>query len=103
MRLRLRADFVDRCLSEGARVVARALQTYGMFLSDGGNIALTGAADRYSTAKWSNVGVTNPVSHGAQGGGLRGRRLGTEINWNTDTHASATQKVVKSCRATDLR
>ena len=43
--------------SEGARVVARALQDYGMFLADGGNIALTGASDRTTQAKWPDVGV----------------------------------------------
>jgi hypothetical protein len=41
--------------SEGARTVARALQRYGMFLADGGNIALTARSDRYSTAKWSGL------------------------------------------------
>ena len=48
------ADFrLSSLPNEGARVVARALQRYGMFLADGGNIALTVASDRYSTAKWS--------------------------------------------------
>jgi serine/threonine-protein kinase len=56
VRLRLRADFnVDALPSEGAKVVARALQKYGMLLSDGGQIALTAADDRFSTAKWSNL------------------------------------------------
>src|SRR5205814_1614939 len=30
-----------QALTPGARVVARAMQKYGMFLADGGNIALT--------------------------------------------------------------
>lgn len=41
--------------NEGARTVARALQRYGMFLSDGGNIALTAQSDTYTTAKWSGL------------------------------------------------
>ena len=40
-------------------MLAQALKTYGMFLADGGNIALTIASDRFSTAKWSALGVTN--------------------------------------------
>lgn len=54
--LRLRGDYpLDQLPSEGARVVARALQTYGMFLADGGQIALTAQSDRYSTAKWADL------------------------------------------------
>jgi serine/threonine-protein kinase len=54
--LRLRADYpLDTLPSEGARVVARALQTYGMYHADGGNIALTAASDRRTTAKWDGL------------------------------------------------
>jgi hypothetical protein len=54
--LRLRADYpVDELPSEGAKVIARALQKYGMYHSDGGNIALTAQSDRYSTAKWDGL------------------------------------------------
>jgi serine/threonine-protein kinase len=53
-RLRLRADYPLASLpNEGARTVARALQRYGMLLADGGNIALTAADDRFTTAKWA--------------------------------------------------
>jgi serine/threonine-protein kinase len=58
VRFRLRADYPLASLpSEGARTVARAMQRYGMFLADGGNIALTFADDRFTAAKWANVGV----------------------------------------------
>jgi serine/threonine-protein kinase len=54
--LRLRADYpLDDLPSEGARVVARALQTYGMFLADGGQIALTARSDRFTTNKWDGL------------------------------------------------
>jgi serine/threonine-protein kinase len=54
--LRLRADYpVESLPSEGARVVARALQRYGMYHADGGNIALTAAADTRTTAKWDGL------------------------------------------------
>jgi serine/threonine-protein kinase len=53
---RLRADYpVDSLPSEGAKVVARALQKYGMYHADGGNIALTGQSDRHTTAKWTGL------------------------------------------------
>jgi serine/threonine-protein kinase len=54
--LRLRADYPLASLpNEGARVVARALQRYGMYHADGGNIALTAAADTRTTAKWDGL------------------------------------------------
>jgi len=39
-------------------VIIRAMKKYGMILSDGGNIPLTFADDRLTTAKWANVGIT---------------------------------------------
>lgn len=51
--LRLRADYPIASLpSEGARVVARALQKFGMYHADGGEYALTAQSDRNTTAKW---------------------------------------------------
>ncbi len=53
---RLRNNFPLHTLpNEGARVVARALQRYGMFLSDGGTIALTAQSDRFTQAKWESL------------------------------------------------
>jgi hypothetical protein len=55
-RLRLRGDYpLDRLPSDAARTVARAFQKYGIFLADGGNIALTARSDRFTTAKWSGL------------------------------------------------
>jgi hypothetical protein len=53
--LRLRADYPIAKLSPGARVVARAMQKYGMVHADGGNIALTAQSDRHTTAKWDGL------------------------------------------------
>ena len=41
--------------TEGAKVIARTLQHYGMFLADGGNIALTAQSDRFTQHKWSGL------------------------------------------------
>ena len=55
-RLRLRADYPLASLpNEGARVVARAMQKYGILLADGGTIALTAQNDTFTTAKWSGL------------------------------------------------
>ena len=54
--LRLRADYpIDSLPSEGAKVVARAMQKYGMYHADGGNIALTAQSDKHTTHKWSGL------------------------------------------------
>ncbi len=62
-RWRLKASFdVDALPSEGAKVVARALQKYGMALADGGNIALTAQSDRSTTAKWDGLLSTHDLN-----------------------------------------
>ena len=54
--LRLRADYpIDALPSEGAKVVAHALQRYGMIHADGGEIALTAERDTHTTAKWAGL------------------------------------------------
>lgn len=55
-RFRLRADYpLENLPNEASRVVARALQRYGMFLADAGNVALTAQSDRFTTAKWADL------------------------------------------------
>jgi hypothetical protein len=58
VRFRLRADYpLETLPSDGARVVAKAMQQYGMLLADGGRVPLTAADDRNSEHKWTEVGV----------------------------------------------
>jgi serine/threonine-protein kinase len=54
--LRLKASFDVSKLSPAAQVIARAMQKYGMFLSDGGNIALTAQSDADTQAKYADLG-----------------------------------------------
>ena len=55
-RFRLKADFsMERLDDPEARVVAQALQTYGMVLADGGNVPLMGTSDRHTKAKWDDL------------------------------------------------
>jgi serine/threonine-protein kinase len=55
VRFRLKASFDMSKLTPAAQVVARAMQKYGMFLSDGGNIALTAQNDADTTAKYADM------------------------------------------------
>ncbi|MGC9158353.1 MAG: hypothetical protein ACP5FH_05130, partial [Terracidiphilus sp.] len=55
-RFRLKASYDVSQLPPAAQVVARAMQKYGMFLADGGNIALTAQSDMDTTAKYADVG-----------------------------------------------
>ena len=58
VRFRLRADYpLESLPTEGARVVARAMQRHGMLLADGGHVPLTAADDRFTEHKWAEVGV----------------------------------------------
>lgn len=52
---RLKASFDLSRLTPAAQVVARAMQKYGMFLSDGGNIALTAQSDTDTKAKYADM------------------------------------------------
>ncbi len=56
MHFRLRADFpLGDLPNDAARTVARALQRYGMYHADGGNIALTAQSDSETTANWDGL------------------------------------------------
>jgi hypothetical protein len=57
VRFRLKADFDDSSFSDPQKVVVKAMKTYGMLLSDGGEIALTFADDKNNTAKWADLGI----------------------------------------------
>ncbi|MGD0548726.1 MAG: hypothetical protein ABR991_13020 [Terracidiphilus sp.] len=54
-RFRLKASYDLSQLTPAAQVVARAMQKYGIFLSDGGNIALTAQSDLDTTAKYEDM------------------------------------------------
>ncbi|GAA4781305.1 hypothetical protein GCM10023200_13270 [Actinomycetospora chlora] len=55
--LRLRSDVDLSGYTPAQRVVTTALQTHGMYLADGGEIALTFADDRTGTARWADLGI----------------------------------------------
>jgi hypothetical protein len=83
VRMRLRADFpLDSLPTEGARVVARGLQKFGMFLADGGNIALTGRSDRFTEHKWADVGVDAKSLNAIQVTDMEVVDMGEPITWD---------------------
>ena len=57
VRFRLKADFDESGYTDPQKVALKALKTHGMLLSDGGEIPLTFADDRTSTAKWADLGI----------------------------------------------
>jgi serine/threonine-protein kinase len=52
---RLKASYNLSHLKPAARIVARAMQKYGMFLADGGNVALTAQSDADTKTKYAGV------------------------------------------------
>jgi len=54
-RFRLKASFDMSKLTPAAQVVARAMQKYGMYLADGGNIALTAQNDADTKTKYADL------------------------------------------------
>ncbi|HMG24670.1 MAG TPA: hypothetical protein VK607_25210 [Kofleriaceae bacterium] len=71
-RLRLRGDYNLAGLpSDAARVVARTLQHYGMYLVDGGNIYLSATTDAAAALNNAAVGALRPRDFEMVGGGRR--------------------------------
>jgi len=52
---RLKASYDVSQLKPAAQIVARAMQRYGMYLADGGNMALTAQNDADTKAKYSDL------------------------------------------------
>jgi serine/threonine-protein kinase len=94
--LRLRGDRLAAVLgalpNDAARVVAQALHDYGMFLSDGGNIALTSEDDENTVAKWDTV----------KGTGLGARDLQTIMPSDFEMIDGGQRFVGASCDRTPL-
>ncbi|UQA57591.1 hypothetical protein [Polyangium aurulentum] len=85
VRFRLRADYpLESLPNEASRVVARALQKYGMFLADAGQIALTAQSDRFTTHKWSEVGLAPQDLAELQVNDFEVVDMGDPIVWSGD-------------------
>jgi hypothetical protein len=65
VRMRLRADYPVASLRPGAaQVLATALQRFGMFLSDGGNIPLMVQGDQFTAHKWKDLNFDTRILFG---------------------------------------
>ncbi len=84
VRFRLKPSFDETPFNPSERVILRALKTYGMLLSDGGEIALTFADDRRSVAKWSALGVQAQSFAGISPESFDVVDLGAEIGVTSD-------------------
>ena len=56
VRFRLKASYDLSELTPAAQIVARAMQKYGMFLSDAGGIDITSQSDKDTEAKYADLG-----------------------------------------------
>lgn len=71
-RLRLKASFDESTLpSDAARVVARALKKYGMFMADGGNPYVSATDDIDSVIAPTAIGSMQPMDFEMVDGGTR--------------------------------
>ncbi len=82
-RIRLKAAKDISGLSTGARVVARALKKYGMFLADGGTVTFTAATDDLTTHKWSEVGMNASSLQSLSWNDFEVVQLGARIDYRT--------------------
>lgn len=91
VRFRLRADYPLASLpSDGARTLAVALQHYGMFLADGGTVPVTIASDRFSTVKWSSLGVDEQSLSALEPSDFEVIEYGTPVDYKANTDCTRT-------------
>jgi len=81
---RLKASYDLSQLSPAAQVVARAMQKYGMYLSDGGNIALTAQSDADTKTKYTDVDFDSHALRALKVTDFEVVNLGTPIKLTDD-------------------
>ncbi|HEY1208790.1 MAG TPA: hypothetical protein VGE85_05445 [Terracidiphilus sp.] len=79
-RFRLKASYNVSQLMPEAQVVARALQKYGMFLSDGGNITLTAQNDADTKTKYADLDFDSHSLYGLKVTDFEVVEMGTPIH-----------------------
>jgi serine/threonine-protein kinase len=83
-RFRLKASYDVSQLMPEAQVVARAMQKYGMFLSDGGNITLTAQSDKDTKAKYADLDFDSHSLYGLKVTDFEVVDMGTPIHLTYD-------------------
>jgi serine/threonine-protein kinase len=79
-RFRLKASYDVSKLMPEAQVVARAMQKYGMFLADGGAIALTAQSDADTKAKYADLDFDSHSLYGLKVTDFEVVDMGTPIH-----------------------
>ena len=104
-RLRLRGDYNLAGLpSDAARVVARTLQHYGMYLVDGGNIYISATTDASAMLASSAVGALRPRDFEMVNGGRASPGTTTRaIALRSPTDAGLTQRRASAARNASMR
>jgi serine/threonine-protein kinase len=91
VRFRLRPDYTLANLpSNGARTLAVALQHYGMFLADGGNVPMTLASDRFRSVTWASLGVDEQALLALEPSDFEVVEMGTPVDYLADTNCYRT-------------
>ena len=80
--LRLKASFDMSRLPPAGRIVARALQKYGMFLADQGNISMTAQSDLDTSTKFADVGFDSHSLFGLQPEDFEVVKMPYLMSWN---------------------
>ena len=60
------------------------MQKYGMFLADGGTVALTAADDRFTTAKWTDLSIDSHSLFGISPSDMEVVDLGSTVSYTGD-------------------
>jgi serine/threonine-protein kinase len=79
-RFRLKASYDVSQLMPEAQVVARAMQKYGMFLADGGNITLTAQNDADTKTKYADLDFDSHSLYGLKVTDFEVVEMGTPIH-----------------------
>lgn len=95
-RLRLRDDFAMGNYNAAARVILRTMQRCGIVLADGGNIALTFESDRFTKAKWNDLGMPPQVFWNGEGEGRTPVRVTDFVVLDTGPRIAETYDCVRS-------
>lgn len=81
---RLKASFDMSKLTPAGRIVARALQKYGMYLADQGNMTMTAQSDMDTNTKYSDVGFNTHSLYGIEVTDFEVVKMPFVMSWTGD-------------------
>ena len=85
-RLRLKVSFdVTRIASARGRVLARAMQQYGLFVASSGSVPLSVRSDRSTKNKWATLGIDASTLEDLTPADFEVLALGAPVDWLADS------------------